>query len=127
MQLETPSQIEVAPGIVRRSDRGLSIAGKRITLYLIMEYLKAGWPPHLIRHWLDLTDEGITNSINFIESNRDEFEAEYNEVVRKADEREQFWREQNRPQQIDTSKLDLCVFSIAELVILPISIYRIKI
>jgi hypothetical protein len=38
----------VAPGIVRRSDRGLCIAGKRITLYLIMDYLNAGWPPHLL-------------------------------------------------------------------------------
>jgi hypothetical protein len=45
----------VAPGIVRRADRGLCLAGKRVTLYLIMDYLTAGWPPHLIRHWLDLT------------------------------------------------------------------------
>ena len=104
MQPETASQIEVAPGIVRRSDRGLCIAGTRITLYLVMDYLKAGWPPHLIRHWLDLSEDEITNSINFIESNREDFETEYNEVVRKANDREKFWREQNRQHQIDTSK-----------------------
>jgi uncharacterized protein (DUF433 family) len=66
MQPDTPSQIEVGPGIVRRSDRGLCIEGKRITLYLVMDYLKAGWPPHMIRHWLDLTEEEITNSFNFM-------------------------------------------------------------
>jgi uncharacterized protein (DUF433 family) len=104
MQPETPSQIEVAPGIVRRSDRGLCIAGKRIALYLVMDYLKAGWPPHLIRHWLDLSEEEITNSINFIESTREDFEAEYDEVVRNASEREQFWRERNRQRRIDASK-----------------------
>lgn len=104
MQPEIPSQIEIAPGIVRRSDRGLCIAGKRITLYLVMDYLKAGWPPHLIRHWLDLTEEEIANSIKFIESNREYFEAEYDDVIRKANEREQFWRERNRQHRIDASK-----------------------
>jgi uncharacterized protein (DUF433 family) len=78
--------------------------GKRITLYFIMDYLKAGWPPRLIRHWLDLTEEEITTSISFIESNREDLETEYNEVVRKANDREQFWRERNRQRQIDTSK-----------------------
>ena len=46
----------IAPGIVRRTDRGLCLAGRRVTLYLIMDYLKADWPPHLIRHWLDLSE-----------------------------------------------------------------------
>jgi uncharacterized protein (DUF433 family) len=104
MQPEPPSQIEVAPGIIRRSDPGLCIAGKRITLYLVMDYLKAGWPPRLIRHWLDLTEEEIANSISFIKSNREEFEAEYNDVIRKAEEREQYWRERNRQRQIDATK-----------------------
>jgi hypothetical protein len=58
----------------------------------------------LIRHWLDLTEEEITNSISFIESTREDFETEYNEVVSKANDREQFWRERYRQRQIDTSK-----------------------
>jgi len=33
-----------------RTSRGLSIAGTRITLYQVMDYVKAGWPPELIQH-----------------------------------------------------------------------------
>ena len=29
-----------------RTSRGLSIAGRRLTLYSIMDYLETGWPPH---------------------------------------------------------------------------------
>jgi len=36
------------PTVIRTS-RGLSIAGRRLTLYSIMDYLQAGWSSHLIR------------------------------------------------------------------------------
>jgi|SRR5262245_36638801 len=64
----------VAPGIVRRSDRGLYVARKRITLYLIMDYLKAGWPPRLLRHQLRLSEEEMNQVMNFLDSHRAEFE-----------------------------------------------------
>ncbi len=84
--------VEVAPGIVRRKDRGLCVAGNRITLYLIMDFLKAGWPPHLLRDQLLLTEEEMQNVLNYIEANRDSFEAEYEEVVRRGMEREIYYR-----------------------------------
>ena len=45
--------------VVVRTDRGLSVAGTRITLYQIMDYLKADWPPKLISQWLDLTEKQL--------------------------------------------------------------------
>ena len=33
-----------------RTERGLTIAGTRITLYQIMDYIHANYPRHLIRH-----------------------------------------------------------------------------
>ena len=36
------------PAIIR-TERGLTIAGTRITLYDVMDYLKAQYPPKLIR------------------------------------------------------------------------------
>jgi uncharacterized protein (DUF433 family) len=45
---------------VVRTGRGLSIAGTRITLYSILDYAHAGWPPKLIRDRLNLTDQQIT-------------------------------------------------------------------
>lgn len=39
------TETAVARPTVIRTSRGLSIAGTRITLYSIMDYLYAGWPP----------------------------------------------------------------------------------
>lgn len=85
-------QIDVAKGIVRRRDRGLCVKGNRITLYLIMDFLKDGWPPHLLRDQLLLTEEEMQNVVDYIAANRESFEAEYEEVVQQAAERERYWR-----------------------------------
>ena len=94
----------VAPGVVRRTDRGLCLAGRRITLYLVMDYLEAGWPTHLISHWLGLNDGEVTNAINYIETHRQEFEAEYADVVRSAAEREAYWRNVNSDRPANLGK-----------------------
>ena len=49
-----------AQATIVRTSRGLSIAGTRITLYQVMDYVKAGWPSELIQHWLDLSEKQIT-------------------------------------------------------------------
>lgn len=89
---QTEFQIEVAPGIVRRRDHGLCIKGHRMSLYFIMDFLKDGWPPHLLRDQLLLTEEEMQDAVNYIEANRETFEAEYAEVVRHCAERERYYR-----------------------------------
>ena len=84
-----------APTVIRTS-RGLSIAGTRITLYSIMDYLKAGWPTELIRDRLNLTDEQIVDVLDYIEAHREEMEAEYALVLRQAEENRHFWQERNQ-------------------------------
>jgi hypothetical protein len=39
------TDIGIPQSTVVRTSRGLSIAGRRLTLYSIMDYLRAGWPP----------------------------------------------------------------------------------
>ena len=85
-------QIDVAKGIVRRRDRGLCVKGNRITLYLIKDFLNDGWPPHLVRDQLLLTEEEMQNVLDYIAINRESFEAEYADVVRHANEEELYWR-----------------------------------
>jgi uncharacterized protein (DUF433 family) len=84
------------PTVVRRSDRGLSIAGTRITLYDIMDYLMEGWPPTAIRDWFKLTDQQIADVMAYIEENRTGFQAEYEQVLRDAEENRRCWEERNR-------------------------------
>jgi|SRR5215475_7912737 len=82
--------------IVIRTERGLSIAGTRITLYDVMEYVTAGWPPQLIRARLDLTDQQMTAAMAYIALHRAEVEAEYQTVLQAAQEIRQYWEERNR-------------------------------
>ena len=80
---------------VIRTSRGLSIAGRRLTLYSIMDYLQAGWPPHLIRDEFNLTDQQMADVITYIELHRDEVEQEYQAVLQHAEEVRQYWEERN--------------------------------
>ncbi|MCP4373885.1 MAG: DUF433 domain-containing protein [Deltaproteobacteria bacterium] len=82
--------------IVVRTGRGLTIAGTRITLYSIMDYIKADWPPKLIKDLFDLTDVQISGVLAYIEANRDEVESEYQFVLQKAEENRRYWTEYNR-------------------------------
>lgn len=82
--------------LIIRSDRGLTIAGTRITLYDVMDYLTAGYPAKLIREKLCLTDERINAALSYIETHQAEVEAEYQQVLQIAAENQQYWEERNR-------------------------------
>ena len=86
------------PTVVRTS-RGLSIAGRRLTLYSIMDYLQAGWPLHLIRDEFNLTEKQIADVMEYIETHRDEVEKEYQEMLQQAEENRQYWEARNRERQ----------------------------
>ncbi len=81
---------------VVRTGRGLSIAGTRITLYNVMDYLKADWPPKLIQEWLNLTDEQIADVMAYISLHSEEVEAEYQLVLQEAEENRRYWEAYNR-------------------------------
>lgn len=83
------------PTIIR-TERGLTIAGTRITLYDVMDYLTANYSPKLIRDKLNITDEQINAALSYIEVHRAEVEAEYQEVLQTAEEIRQYWEERNR-------------------------------
>ena len=81
---------------VIRTNRGLSIAGRRLTLYSIMDYLHTGWPPHLIRDEFNLTDQQITDVMEYIAAHRDEVEQEYQAVLQQAEDNRRYWETRNR-------------------------------
>jgi uncharacterized protein (DUF433 family) len=90
------SETATISNIVVRTSRGLTIAGTRITLYSIMDYIKADWPPKLIKDLFNLTDQQISAALAYIEANRDEVESEYQIVLQKAEENRRYWTEYNR-------------------------------
>jgi uncharacterized protein (DUF433 family) len=79
-----------------RTERGLTIAGTRITLYDVMDYVTAQYPPKFIRAMLSLTDEQIDAALSYIQTHRVAVEAEYQDVLQESEELRRYWEEQNR-------------------------------
>ncbi len=78
------------------TERGLTISGTRITLYDVMDYWTAEYPPKFIRAILGLTDEQMNAALSYIEANREQVEAEYQFVLKQAEELRQYYEEKNR-------------------------------
>jgi len=83
------------PAIIR-TERGLTISGTRITLYDVMDYLKAQYPQKLICEKLGLNHEQIRSALAYMETHSSEFETEYQECLQTAVEIRNYWEEQNQ-------------------------------
>ena len=83
------------PTIIR-TERGLAIAGTRITLYQIMDYLRAEWSPKRIRDWHNLTEQQIDDVMAYIAEHKAEVEVEYQQVLQETEEIRRYWEERNR-------------------------------
>lgn len=79
---------------VIRTERGLTVAGTRITLYAILDYLHAEWPPKLIQQWLDLSDQQMADVLDYLAQHSAEVEQEYETVVQQAVVLRSYWDEQ---------------------------------
>jgi uncharacterized protein (DUF433 family) len=88
-----------------RTERGLTIAGTRITIYDVIDYLRSGWSPTLILDWLPLTEAQLQAALAYIEAHRSEVEAEYKIVLETAQEIQEYWEEKNRERLIKLAAL----------------------
>jgi uncharacterized protein (DUF433 family) len=79
-----------------QTERGSSIAGTRITLSDVLDYLKADYSHHDIAQKLGLTIEQIDFAIDYIAANHPQVEAEYQACLETAKEIRQYWEEHNR-------------------------------
>ena len=79
-----------------RTERGLTISGTRLTLYDVMDFLKAEYSPKLICNRFNLTDDQINAAMSCIEANRDRLKTEYQQVLQTRAEIRSYWEEHNR-------------------------------
>ena len=79
-----------------RTERGLTIAGTRITLYDVMDYVTAQYPPKFIQGLFDPTKEQIDAALTYIETHRGAVEAEYQQVLQETEELRKYYEAQNR-------------------------------
>ncbi|MGK7891150.1 MAG: DUF433 domain-containing protein [Leptolyngbyaceae cyanobacterium] len=99
--IEATEMASDSPTTIIQTERGLTISGTRITLYDVMDYLKAQYPPKFIQGLFNLTAEQITTALNYIEVNRQQVEAEHQQVLKIAGENQQYWEERNRERIAD--------------------------
>jgi len=99
------SDVQTTQPTVVRTERGLSIAGTRITLYDVMDYLKADWPPKLIQHWLNLTEAQMVGVLTYIDAQRDAVEDEYQLVLEHAEANRHYWEDRNRERLAQIAQL----------------------
>ena len=76
--------------------RGPTIAGTRITLYDVMEYLKDDWHPKHIAMRLRLTPEQIAGAMAYLKEHETEMEQRYADMLRRAEEERRYWEERNK-------------------------------
>ena len=95
---------EVLNQTIVRTERGLTIAGTRITIYQLMDYLKADQPTSLIKDLFRLSDEQMDGVLRYIAEHRNEVEAEYQEVLKTAEQNRAYWEERNRERLLAISK-----------------------
>ena len=61
-----------------------------------MDYVTTQYPPQFIQGLFNLTPEQINVALTYIEENHSEVEAEYQIVLKQAEELQQYYEEKNR-------------------------------
>ena len=76
-------------------DRGRSpeIEGTRVTIYRIMDFVRAGDPRGRIAAEPDLTDEQVGEALDYIDAHRHEVEAEYDAILKRVSQPNPDWVE----------------------------------
>ena len=87
-----------------RTERGLVIAGTKITIYQLIDSLKANRSTSLIKDLFRLTDEQMDGVLRYIAEHRTEVEEEYQEVLKNAERNRAYWTERNRERFVAISK-----------------------
>jgi uncharacterized protein (DUF433 family) len=74
-------QPKTLPATIINRGRGPEIAGTRITVYDVMDYLKHGWHRDRIAALFRLASRDVQAASDYIEQHRDEVEADYERIL----------------------------------------------
>jgi uncharacterized protein (DUF433 family) len=72
---------KVMPAEIIDRGRGPEIAGTRITVYSVMDFLKIGWHRDRIAMHFRLSSRQIQAAIDYIEAHQAEVEEEYQRII----------------------------------------------
>ena len=93
------SRTATATSLIVDTPRGPCIAGKRTTVYVILQHLDSGCDREFIKKHLLLSDAQLDAAIEYIEIHRNEVEKDYADILRCSEERrvryEKLYRERS--------------------------------
>jgi uncharacterized protein (DUF433 family) len=95
MLMEMDGPIPRENRTVIRTANGLTVNGTRLTLYYIMDSLKGKNSLKNIRDFYELTDEEMLDILDYIRLNKEDFEKEYQRIVKSSEEERKHWEERN--------------------------------
>ena len=71
--------------------RGPELEGTRITVYCVMDYVRAGDPPAQIAQELNLSEQEVQEAIEYINAHREEVEADYETILKRVSQPNPDW------------------------------------
>ncbi len=81
---------------VIRTANGLTVNGTRLTLYYVMDAMREDNSLKNIRDIYELTDEEMLDILDYIHLNKEDFEKEYQQIVKSSEENRKYWEEKNQ-------------------------------
>jgi uncharacterized protein (DUF433 family) len=99
-----PTVSPVFPNLIE-TERGLSIAGTRVTIDDVLSHLKAGWAPHLILHWLPITEMQLNGVLDYIAAHGDAVEADYQAHLQAGQALQDYWQARNHDRLVAIATL----------------------
>lgn len=85
------STISATTPMIVETSRGPCIVGRRTTVYVIMDHIKAGLKREFIKERLSLSDEQLNAALEYIELHREEVERDYEEILCRSEERREHY------------------------------------
>jgi uncharacterized protein (DUF433 family) len=78
--------VQETEALIIETPRGPTIAGNRITVYSVMDYIKAGRSKYYIGQIMMLTPEQVEAVFAYVEEHREEVEAAYARILKREAE-----------------------------------------
>lgn len=72
--------------LIEETPRGPSIAGTRITIYSVMDYLKGDWDRDFVKRVMVITDEQLDAVLEYIALHKEKVEKDYQRILRRSEE-----------------------------------------
>lgn len=72
--------------LIEATPRGPSIAGTRITIYSVMDYLQGDWDRDFVKRVMVITDEQLDAVLEYIAQHKEEVASDYERILRRSEE-----------------------------------------